>query len=297
VGTLEGRVAIVTGAGQGLGRSHALLLAREGARVVVNDLGTTKDGFGEDANAAHAVVEEIRAFGGEAVANAASVTDWEAMRALVDDTIATYGDLHVVVNNAGILRDRVVYNMSEDAWDAVIAVHMKGTFATTHFASAYWRDQTKSGADVRAAIVNTSSVAGIFCTSAQSAYGTAKAAIAAFTVICAKDLRRFGVRVNAICPSARTRLTTDTAVSSAWATAEVPEGSFDELDPANVSAVVAYLATEDCPLTGEVLGAGAGRLSRFRGWSETAHALQDREWSVDDVALAADDWSRSPKTA
>src|SRR5918998_2141465 len=194
----EGRVAVVTGAGRGIGREHALSLAAHGARVVVNDLGGNVDGSGGDLSPAQQVVEEIKGMGGEAVANGDNVASWEGAQRLVNTAIETFGDLHAVVNNAGILRDRVLVNMTEEEWDSVIHVHLKGHFVPTRWAAAYWREQSKAGEEVRASIVNTSSTSGLLGNPGQTNYGAAKAGIAAFTVICAQGLSRYGVRVNAI---------------------------------------------------------------------------------------------------
>src|SRR6266700_3860684 len=198
MGALDGRVAIITGAGRGLGREHALLFASEGARVVVNDLGGDMHGDGGDPSAAMEVVEEIKAAGGEAVVNGENVADWNGAQRLVQQAIDTFGDLHVLVNNAGILRDRVVVNMTEDEWDSVVEVHLRGHFCPTHHAAAYWREQVKSGAEVKAAIVHTSSTSGLFANPGQANYGAAKSGIATFSQICAKELGRYGVRSNAI---------------------------------------------------------------------------------------------------
>ncbi len=207
MGALDGRVAIITGAGRGIGREHALLFAAEGAKVVVNDLGGAVDGTGDDRSPAQQVVDEIQAMGGEAVANGDDVADWEGGQRLVNTAVETFGDLHVLVNNAGILRDRVLVNMTEEEWDAVIDVHLKGHFVPTRWAAAYWREQSKAGKEVKANIVNTSSTSGLLGNPGQTNYGAAKAGIAAFTVICAQELARYGVALNAIAPAARTRLT------------------------------------------------------------------------------------------
>src|SRR6202790_4688087 len=206
MGALDGRVAIITGAGRGLGREHALLFAAEGAKVVVNDLGGAMDGSGDDRTPAEQVVDEIRTMGGEAVANADNVADWGGGQRVIRTPSQTFGDLHVLVNNAGILRDRVLVNMTEAEWDSVIAVHLKGHFVPTRHAAAYWRGQTKAGREVRAAVINTSSTSGLLGNPGQSNYGAAKAGIAAFTVIAADELVRYGIRVNAIAPAARTRM-------------------------------------------------------------------------------------------
>src|SRR5436853_1386947 len=207
MGALDGRVAIITGAGRGIGREHALLFASEGAKVVVNDLGGANDGSGSDQTPAQEVVEEIKAMGGEAVANGDNVADWEGGQRLVNAAVEAFGDLHVLVNNAGILRDRVLVNMTEEEWDAVIHVHLKGHFVPTRWAAAYWREQSKAGKQVKASIVHTSSTSGLLGNPGQTNYGAAKAGIGAFTVIAAMELERYGVRVNAIAPAARTRMT------------------------------------------------------------------------------------------
>src|SRR6478609_12194887 len=207
MGALDGRVAIITGAGRGLGREHALLFAAEGAMVVVNDLGGANDGAGADATPAQQVVDEIEALGGEAVANGDNVADWQGAQNLINTAIETFGDLDILVNNAGILRDRVIVNMTEAEWDAVIAVHLKGHFAPTRWAAAYWREQHKAGATKPRNLVHTSSTSGLFPNPGQANYGAAKSGIATMSQICAKELVRYGVRSNAIAPAARTRLT------------------------------------------------------------------------------------------
>src|SRR5580704_1949667 len=252
MGALDGRVAVITGAGRGIGREHALLFAAEGAKVVVNDLGGSVDGSGDDRTAAQQVVDEITAAGGDAIANGDDVTDWEGGKRLIDAAIEAYGDLHVLVNNAGILRDRVLVNMTEDEWDSVIHVHLKGHFVPTRWAAAYWREQSKAGSKVSAAVINTSSTSGLLGNPGQSNYGAAKAGIAAFTVIAAQELSRYGVRVNAIAPAARTRMTESTPGLSDIVQAPTDPGVFDSWDAANVSPLVAYLGTEGCPLTGRV---------------------------------------------
>ena len=205
----EDRVVIVTGAGRGIGREYALMLAEHGAKVVVNDLGGARDGVGADLGPADEVVAEIRAKGGEAIANGANVADFAAAKGMIDQAIQTYGRLDVLVNNAGILRDRMLVNMQESEWDAVINVHLKGTFAPAHHAAAYWRDQSKSGNPIDARLINTTSVSGIYGNAGQTNYGAAKAGIAAFTIIASRELKRYGVTVNCIAPGALTRLTED----------------------------------------------------------------------------------------
>src|SRR5438874_6722829 len=200
MGALDGRVAIITGAGRGIGREHALLFAREGAKVVVNDLGGAMDGSGDDRTPAQQVVDEVRAMGGEAIANADNVADWEGGQRLINAAVEAFGDLHILINNAGILRDRVIVNMTEEEWDAVIHVHLKGHFVPTRWAAAYWREQSKAGKEVKASIVNTSSTSGLIGNAGQANYGAAKAGLGAFTVIAAMELVRYGVSCNAIGP-------------------------------------------------------------------------------------------------
>jgi NAD(P)-dependent dehydrogenase (short-subunit alcohol dehydrogenase family) len=284
MGALDGRVAIVTGAGRGIGRAHALLFAAEGARVVVNDLGGEMDGGGSGTSADF-VVEEIRAAGGEAVTNNDDVSDWDGGRSLIESAIRTFGDLHVLVNNAGILRDRVLVNMTEDEWDSVIRVHLRGHFVPTRHAAAWWREQTKQGRDIQASVVNTTSTSGLLGNPGQSNYGTAKAGIAAFTTICASELARYGVRVNAISPAARTRMTESTPGLSDIVSAPEDDQAFDVWDPANISPVVAYLATESCPLSGKIFYVQGGRVRLFEPWSMTEGIERLGRWSIEDLAV------------
>ena len=211
----EDRVCIVTGAGRGIGREYALMLASHGAKVVVNDLGGQRDGTGADVEPAQEVVDEIKASGGEAVANGSDVSDWDDAKAMVDQAIGHFGRLDVLINNAGILRDRMLVNMDEAEWDAVIKVHLKGTFAPARHAAAYWREQSKAGQPVDARLINTSSVSGIYGNPGQTNYGAAKMGIAGFSIIAARELRRYGVTVNAIAPGALTRLTEDLGMGQA----------------------------------------------------------------------------------
>jgi NAD(P)-dependent dehydrogenase (short-subunit alcohol dehydrogenase family) len=260
-GLLEGRVAIVTGAGRGIGREHALMLAHNGAKVVVNDLGGNVDGSGGDASPAHQVVEEIKAFGGEAVANGDSVASWEGAQRLINTAVETFGDLHVLVNNAGILRDRVLINMTEEEWDAVIAVHLKGTFAPSRWAATYWREQSKAGKPTDGRIINTTSVSGIYGNPGQTNYGAAKAGIAAFTNIAALELARYGVTVNAVAPVALTRMTE--GLGPAPETDEQREAR----SPRWIAPVVTWLAsTESAGVTGRVIEASGQVLAIAEGW-------------------------------
>src|SRR5947199_6261596 len=236
---LSGKVAIVTGAGRGIGRSHALALAKAGARVVVNDLGSGVAGEGSDAGPAEQVVEEIRAAGGEASTNGENVADFAGAERLVQQAIDEFGRLDIRVNNAGILRDRMIVNMSEDEWDAVVSVHLKGHFAPTRHAAAYWRERSKSGEVVRARVINTSSPSGVFGNVGQANYGAAKGAIASFTLIAAQELARYGVTVNCLAPNARTRMTEET-----FGEIPAPDG-FDPMDPANIAPIVVALCADE----------------------------------------------------
>jgi NAD(P)-dependent dehydrogenase (short-subunit alcohol dehydrogenase family) len=284
MGALDGRVVIITGAGRGIGREHALLFASEGAKVVVNDLGGAVDGSGDDRTPAEQVVDEIKEMGGEAVANADNVADWEGGQRLINAAVETFGDLHVLVNNAGILRDRVLVNMTEEEWDAVIHVHLKGHFVPTRWAATYWREQSKAGKEVKAAIVNTSSTSGLLGNPGQSNYGAAKAGIAAFTIITAQELSRYGVRVNAIAPAARTRMTESTPGLSDIVQAPADSGTFDAWDPANISPLVAYLSTEECPLTGKTFFVQGGKVQYFQPWTLTKEIDKGDRWNVAELA-------------
>ena len=271
----EGRVAIVTGAGRGLGRAHALLLAAHGAKVVVNDIGAGVDGRGNDATPANATVAAIRQAGGEAITNGEDVSDWRGAKALIEATLAHFGRLDVLINNAGNLRDRMLTNMEEQEWDDVIRVHLKGTFAPARHAAAHWRDESKRLArPVAARIINTTSTSGIYGNVGQTNYGAAKAAIAAFTVIAARELRRYGITVNAISPSAQTRMTEGLRELTAEQRAL--------RDPKWVSPIVVYLASEQAAdITGRVIQAGFGRLAVCEGWRRGAETAQ-----VEDPATA-----------
>jgi NAD(P)-dependent dehydrogenase (short-subunit alcohol dehydrogenase family) len=283
MGALDGRVAIITGAGRGLGREHALLFAAEGAKVVVNDLGGESDGSGGDATPAQQVVAEIEAMGGQAVANGDNVADWDGAQRLVQTAIDSFGDLHVLVNNAGILRDRVVVNMTEAEWDAVIHVHLKGHFCPTRMAAAYWREQSKAGKDVNASIIHTSSTSGLLANPGQANYGAAKSGIATLSQICAKELSRYGVRSNAIAPAARTRLTEATPGLGEVVKAPEDAAQFDVWDPANVSPFVAYLATADCPLNGEAFLVQGGVVQRFQPWWLSEKIDKGDRWTVSEL--------------
>lgn len=263
MGALDGRVVVVTGAGRGIGREHALLCAAEGAKVVVNDLGGARDGTGADASPAQLVVDEIHSKGGEAVANHDDVASWDGARQLIGTAVETFGDLHVLVNNAGILRDRTLVNMTEDEWDAVLHVHLKGHFCPLRHAAGYWRSQAKAGKTADRSVINTSSTSGLFGQPGQTNYGAAKSGIAMMTMIAATELPRYRVRVNAIAPAALTRLT------AGLPGVPDPENGEDagSMDPGNVSPFVAYLATEDCPIDGRVFFVMGGTVQLFQPWS------------------------------
>jgi NAD(P)-dependent dehydrogenase (short-subunit alcohol dehydrogenase family) len=280
MGALDGRVAIITGAGRGIGREHALLFAQEGAKVVVNDLGGAIDGSGDDRSPAQQVVDEIKTAGGEAVANSDNVADWEGGRRLIDAAVDAFGDFNVLINNAGILRDRMLVSMEEAEWDAVIHVHLKGHFVPTRWAANHWREQSKAGKQVDAAIVNTSSTSGLIGNPGQTNYGAAKAGIAAFTVIAAQELQRYGVRVNAIAPAARTRMTEATPGLSDVVKAPTDTARFDVWDPANISPLVAYLASESCPATGKVFLVQGGKVQTFQPWTLTDMIDKNDRWTV-----------------
>jgi len=283
MGALDGRVAIITGAGRGIGREHALLFAAEGAKVVVNDLGGTRDGTGADAGPAHEVVEEIRAAGGDAIANGDDVADWEGAQRLVNAAIEAFGGLHVLVNNAGILRDRMLTNMTASEWDDVVRVHLRGHFMPTRWAATYWREQFKAGTPVKASVVNTSSTSGLFGNAGQTNYGAAKTGIATFTQIANTELERYGVRCNAIAPAALTRLTEDLNPDRP----AVAAGEFDASDPANISPFVAYLATEDCPIAGRVFWVRGGDVALFQPFAIVDTIRTDGRWTVDGLAKEA----------
>ena len=287
MGALDGRVAIITGAGRGIGREHALLFASEGAKVVVNDLGGAVDGSGDDRSPAEQVVDEIKAMGGEAIVNTDNVADFDAAKRMVDQAVGTFGDLHVLVNNAGILRDRVLVNMVEAEWDAVINVHLKGHFAATHHAAAYWRERSKAGQDVKAAIINTSSAAGLAGNPGQTNYAAAKEGIAAFTMVSAMELKRYGIRSNAIAPMARTRMTLQTPGMDQVVAAPDDAGKFDFWAPANVSPLVAYLATADCPFTGSVFHVVGSHVGLLVNWTVDRVLDHGDRWTVQDLIAKA----------
>ena len=280
--SLDGKVAIVTGAGRGIGREHALALARAGAKVVVNDLGGSLTGEGADATPAQQVVDEIAALGGDAIASSGDVSDFAAAEAMVRLALETFGSLHILVNNAGILRDRMLVNMTEEEWDAVIAVHLKGHFAPTRHAAAYWRERSKAGEDVRGRVINTSSPSGVFGNVGQANYGAAKAGIAGFTIIAAQELARYGATVNCLAPNARTRMTEETFGDLG----KPPEG-FDPLDPANMSPlVVALCADEAQDITGQCFFVWGGAVNVLRPWDAGELLAAEERWDADELLAA-----------
>jgi NAD(P)-dependent dehydrogenase (short-subunit alcohol dehydrogenase family) len=274
-GMCEGRVCIVTGAGRGIGREHALMLAENGAKVIVNDLGGAVDGSGTDETPAEQVVSEIRAMGGEAQANADNVADWEGAQRLINQAVSAFGRLDVVVNNAGILRDRMLTNMTEAEWDAVINVHLKGTFAPARWAASYWRDLSKAGEKVDGRIINTTSVSGIYGNPGQTNYGAAKAGIAAFTVIAARELKRYGVTVNAIAPGALTRMTEGLSGME-----QRTEEEREAMNPRWIAPVCTWLASSrSADVTGRVIEASGRVLAIAEGWHRgpTTEPIDDPE--------------------
>jgi NAD(P)-dependent dehydrogenase (short-subunit alcohol dehydrogenase family) len=267
---LTGKVAVITGAGRGIGREEALLLAKHGAKVVVNDLGGHFDGTGQSRSPAEDVVKEIRSAGGEAVANFESVTDFKSAKRIVDCAVDNFGKLNIVVNNAGILRDRMIFNMSEEDWDSVVAVHLKGTFNVSRHATAYWREQHKAGNVLNGRLINTSSDSGILGNAGQGNYGAAKAAVAAMAVIIDREMTRYGVTANAIAPVARTRLTVDATPQTAAGMSQ-KAGEWDAFTPAHVAPLVAWLSSDDAKdVHGEVFRVGMGNVWMMRGWHTAA---------------------------
>jgi NAD(P)-dependent dehydrogenase (short-subunit alcohol dehydrogenase family) len=292
----DGRIVIVTGSGGGLGRAHALAFATEGARVVVNDIGTSREGEGVNAGPAQQVVDEIRALGGEAVANTDDVADWEGAQRLVQTALAEFGGLDVLVNNAGFLRDRMLANMSVEEWDAVIRVHLRGHFCTLRHASGYWRDESKTGRTRDARVINTSSGAGLMGSVGQGNYAAAKAGIAALTIQAGAELARYGVTVNAIAPSARTRMT-EVAMPDMM---RAPESGFDAMAPENVSPLVVWLGSaESKDVTGRVFEVEGGSVSVADGWQHGPRADKGDRWApgeLGDVVRRLLDEAPAPAT-
>ena len=277
MGINDGRIVVITGAGRGIGREHALEFASQGAKIVVNDLGAEVDGTGSSAGPAGEVVDEIRGMGAEAVANGDDVSDYDGAGRLIQTAIDTFGGLDVLVNNAGILRDRMMVNMTIEEWDAVIRVHLRGTFAPMRHASEYWRNRSKAGEANDARIINTTSPSGIYGNVGQTNYGAAKAGIASMTIIAAMELGRYGVTVNAIAPAALTRMTENLGMGAASA-AKKPE-EFDPLDPGNIAPLVVCLGSpESAAITGRVFNVMGGNISVAEGWVAGPGVDKDDRW-------------------
>jgi NAD(P)-dependent dehydrogenase (short-subunit alcohol dehydrogenase family) len=283
MGICDGRTVIITGAARGLGKAYAIAFGAEGANVVVNDIGTSLSGEGRDTSAADGVVEEIRAAGGKAVANYEDITDWDAAKRIVDAAVSTFGDLHVVVNNAGIVRDRMFVSATAEEWDATMHVHLRGHFCVSRHAVDYWRAKQKGGADPQARIINTSSGAGLQGSIAQAAYSTAKGGIAALTLVQAAELARYGITANALAPSARTRMT-----QQAFAEKMATKGqSFDVMDPANIAPTVVWLgSSESSHVTGCVFELEGGKIMLEDGWRDGPFIDRGARWDPADVGDA-----------
>jgi len=280
VPSLDGKVAIVTGAGRGIGREHVLALAKAGAKIVVNDLGGSTHGEGSDQTPAQQVADEVKALGGEATANFDNVADFQGAANMVKQAVSDFGRLDILVNNAGILRDRMLVSMSEEEWDAVIAVHLKGHFAPTQHAASYWRAQSKEGNQINGRVINTSSPSGVFGNVGQTNYGAAKAAIAAFTIISAQELTRYGVTVNCLAPNARTRMTEDIFAGMP----EPKEGEFDPLDPSNISPIVVALAADDAQnITGQCFFVYGPTINVLKPWDVGVSVTKDGPWDPDEL--------------
>jgi NAD(P)-dependent dehydrogenase (short-subunit alcohol dehydrogenase family) len=280
MGVLDGRVAVITGAGNGIGREHALLFASEGAKVVVNDLGGAGDGTGSSESPAQKVVDEIVAAGGEAVANCSDVSDFEAAGELIAQAVSEFGRLDVLVNNAGILRDAFFHRMTEEEWDLVLKVHLKGHFCTTRHAADHWRTRSKAGEEVGGAVIMTASASGTYMPNpGQANYGAAKAAIAALTLVTAAELGRIGVRVNGIAPAARTRLTADVPMIGEAMKAPDDPDAFDMFHPRHVSPLVVYLSRADCSISGKLYAVQGGGISEMSGWSVGEAISTDGDWT------------------
>jgi NAD(P)-dependent dehydrogenase (short-subunit alcohol dehydrogenase family) len=285
MGALDGRVCVITGAGRGIGREHARLFAAEGARVVVNDLGGAKDGSGADISAVEAVVEEISQSGGQAVAHAEDVSTWDGARSLIQTATDAFDRLDVLVNNAGILRDAYIGSMTEEQWDVVLRVHLKGHFAPLRHAVDHWKARSKAGEEVKASVINTASASGTFLPNpGQTNYGSAKAGIAALTLVAAAELGRYGVRVNGIAPAARTRLTVDVPMIGEVVKAPEDPGAFDVYHPKHVSPLVAWLASEECPVTGQLFAVQGGSIQKMIGWQLGETISTEGDWTIDNIA-------------
>ena len=285
MGALEGRVAIITGAGRGIGRAYALRFAAEGAKLVLNSVEPGPDG-NEASTSAGMVAAEVRAAGGEAVVHLGPVSRWSEGRSIVDLALEHFGRLDALVNNAGFLRDKLLLNMSEEDWDSVVDVHLKGQFVPLRFAAAHWRDRSKSGETVHASVINTTAGAGLHGNVGQANYGSAKAGAAALTIIAARELQRYGVRVNAVSPLARTRLLeTVPALADIIRKPDDPN-VFDAFDPDNLAPLAVYLASTACQVTGQVFNVFGSKLSVYQGWTPSERFEHDRQWTLDEITDA-----------
>jgi NAD(P)-dependent dehydrogenase (short-subunit alcohol dehydrogenase family) len=284
MGMLDGKVAAITGAGRGLGRGHALLMAQEGAKIVVNDIGSEWDGTGKATGPADDVVKEIKAAGGDAVSSFDSVSDFQSAKKIIDCAVDSFGKLDIIVNNAGFLRDKMTFNMTEDEWDAVIAVHLKGTFNCGRWACAYWREQSKAGKPVAGRIINTMSHAGLLGNAGQPNYASAKLGIGALTMVWAREMEKYHVTSNAIVPMARTRMTTQTAALGGMF-AEAKEGQFDEMAPENVSPLVAFLGSDKAAnISGRWLSIRGGKLESWLPPQLAKSIDIGRKWTPQEIA-------------
>ena len=280
---LDGKVAIVTGSARGIGREEALLLAKHGAKVVVNDFGGHFDGTGADTRPAQLVVDEIKATGGEAVANYENVADYKGAKRILECALDTFGKLNILVNNAGILRDRMIFNMAEEEWDAVVGVHLKGTFSCTRHVCEYWREEHKKGNVLNGRVINTSSDSGLLGNAGQTNYGSAKAAVATLAIIADAEMQKYGVTANAIAPMARTRLTVDATPQTAGQM-NAAEGEFDFFNPRNVAPLIVWLSSDDAAgVHGEVFRVGGGTVWLMQGWHSVATVKQKDTWNPEEL--------------
>jgi NAD(P)-dependent dehydrogenase (short-subunit alcohol dehydrogenase family) len=293
MGLFDGKVAIVTGAGHGIGRGHALALSKAGAKVVVNDLGGSVSGDGTDRGVAEEVVQVIRSRGGEAVANSGDISDWNQAGELVHQAVSTFGQLDILVNNAGIVRDKMLFNMSEQDWDSVIGVHLKGTFATTHHASVWWRERCRAvGEPVNASIINTTSPSGLYANPGQANYGSAKAGIVALTRVTSVEMARYGVRANAISPSASTRITATLRAGSERPREPDEYTTFDPMNPGNCGPVVVWLGSHSSGhVTGQVFGVNGTTITHYIPWHRGASVTNPRSdemWEPEQIGPMVD---------